>query len=83
MKVVIDEETLKDIADKTNGKYFRATDNASLKEIYREIDELEKSKIEVTEFRKRKEEFKPWVFAALIIFSVSYVLDKTWLRKAL
>ncbi len=83
MKVVIDEETLKDIANKTDGKYFRATDNASLKEIYKEIDELEKSKIEVTEFRKRKEEFKPWVLGALLIFSLSYVLDKTWLRKAL
>ena len=47
-KVAIDEKLLKNIADETGGKYFRATDNRSLENIYNEIDHLEKSKVEIT-----------------------------------
>ena len=50
VEVKIDEKTLQDIASLTEGKYFRATNNNSLKNIYKDIDELEKSKIEVTNF---------------------------------
>ena len=57
VEVKIDEKTLQDIAILTDGKYFRATNNNSLKEIYKDIDSLEKSKIEITEFHKRSEEF--------------------------
>ena len=53
VEVQIDEETLQNIATVTDGKYFRATNNSKLKEIYKDIDKLEKSKIEVTEFHKR------------------------------
>ena len=53
VEVKIDEKTLQDIATLTDGKYFRATNNNSLKEIYKDIDKLEKSKIEVTEFHKK------------------------------
>jgi Ca-activated chloride channel family protein len=65
--VKIDEELMKEVADMTNGKYFRATDKQSLKNIYRKIDQLEKSKIEVTSFRRRSEEFYPF---ALIAFGL-------------
>ncbi|MFH2094413.1 MAG: VWA domain-containing protein [Bacteroidota bacterium] len=57
MEVNIDEETLQDIADKTGGQYFRATDNQKLKDIYSEIDQLEKSRIDVTEHSKKEEQF--------------------------
>ncbi len=62
MEVKIDEELLQGIADITDGKYFRATDNQKLDEIYKEIDQLEKTRIEVREYTKRKEEY--WWFAA-------------------
>ncbi|RCK72875.1 MAG: BatA [Ignavibacteriae bacterium] len=61
--VQIDEELLQKISNMTNGKYFRATDNNKLKAIYNEIDRLEKSKIEVTEYRKKSEEFR---YAAIL-----------------
>jgi Ca-activated chloride channel family protein len=58
---------MQSIADITGGKYFRATDNKALENIYNEIDELERSKIEVKEFSKKQEEFKPFAIAALIL----------------
>lgn len=61
--VEIDEPILKQIAGDTGGKYFRATDNAKLRSIYAEIDKLEKSKIEYTDFTKRNDEY----FAILLI----------------
>lgn len=80
-KVSIDEVTLKKIAEQTNGKYFRATDNESLEDIYAQIDELEKTEIDVTEFRKRNERFYPWVLAAAIILLIEFVLQKTILKS--
>ena len=68
--VKIDEELLKQVAEKTNGKYFRATNKAKLEEIYQEIDKLEKSKIDVLEFRKKTEEFLPLALIALGLFLV-------------
>ena len=56
-EVKIDEGLLKQISDMTGGKYFRATDNKKLREIYQEIDRLEKSKIEINEYAKRQDEF--------------------------
>ena len=57
VEVQIDEETLQNIASVTNGQYFRATSNKALESIYREIDQLERSKIEVKEYHKKNEEF--------------------------
>lgn len=69
MEVEIDEKILKYIADYTGGKYFRATDNAKLKEIYQEIDKLEKSIIDVKEYSNRQEEyFKFGLLAGIFIF---------------
>ena len=81
VKVKIDEATLEKIADMTGGKYFRATDNASLQDIYKEIDELEKSKIEVIEYRKRGEEFLPWILAATILLFLEFALKNTLLKS--
>ena len=60
-----DEGTLRRIAEKTGGQYFRATDNASLKAIYQEIDQMEKTKIRVREFSKRSENFGFFLWIAI------------------
>lgn len=65
MEVQIDEDLLQKVAAMTDGRYFRATDNSSLEKVYNEIDQMEKSKIDVTEFRKKKEEFLPVAMLAL------------------
>lgn len=80
-KVTIDEVTLEKIATQTNGKHFRATDNESLEGIYSQIDELEKTEIDVKEFRKRNEQFYPWAMAAGIILLLEFLLQKTILRS--
>lgn len=81
MEVNINEELLTRIADMTDGKYFRATDNESLEAVYKEIDELERSKIDVTEYRKRKEEFLPFAIAALLLLACEVLLRQTVLRS--
>ena len=80
MEVKIDEDLLKGVADMTDGKYFRATSNKKLKAIYEEIDKMEKSKIDVTEFRKKKEEFLPLAFIALGLFVLEILLRNTVFR---
>jgi Ca-activated chloride channel homolog len=76
----IDEPLLMQIADMTDGKYFRATDNEKFIQIYKEIDELEKSKIDVTEFRRKYEEYLPLAIFALVLLMVEFLLRTTFLR---
>lgn len=78
--VEIDEEILKNIAQKTGGKYFRATDMNSLEEIYAEIDKMERSKIEKTTFRRNREEFHWFVMIALLSLLLYLVLANTVFR---
>ena len=80
MKVEIDEKLLTTIANSTGGKYYRATSNQKLDEIYAEIDKLERSKIEVTEFRRLHEEFYPLVALALALLLLEFLLRKTIFR---
>ena len=80
MKVEIDEKLLTTIANSSGGKYFRATSNQKLDEIYDEIDKLERSKIEVTEFRHLHEEFYPLVAWALALLLLEFILRKTVFR---
>jgi Ca-activated chloride channel homolog len=80
MEVEIDEEVLGNIAQMTGGQYFRATDNESLQQIYQEIDKLEKSKISVTEFSKRKEEYYVLAFSAALLLIGDVFLRTTILR---
>ena len=80
MKVEIDEKLLTQVANSTGGKYFRATSNQKLDEVYQEIDKLERSKIEVTEFRRLHEEFYPLVAWALALLLLEFLLRKTIFR---
>jgi Ca-activated chloride channel family protein len=79
--VKIDEPLLMEIARMTDGKYFRATNNAKLRAIYQEIDKMEKSKIDVTEFRKKKEEFLPLALLAFIILGLEVLLRYLYLKN--
>lgn len=81
IEVQIDEAVLKQIASETDGKYFRATNSSKLKEIYNEIDKLEKTKIDVTEFHNYTEEFYPWAIAAALILLVDIILRYTLFKK--
>ena len=81
MEVKIDEPLLQEIARATDGKYFRATNNAKLRAIYQEIDKLEKSKIDVTEFRKKKEEFVPLVLIAFALLGLEFLFRYLYLRN--
>ena len=80
MKVEIDEKLLNTIANQTGGKYYRANNNQKLDEVYQEIDKLERSKIEVTEFRRLHEEFYPLVAWALALLLIEFLLRKTIFR---
>ena len=80
-KVNIDEKLLNQIAIETGGKYFRAKDNESLKNIYTEIDKLEKSKIEVTALKRYSERFFPFAIAALAFLLTEMVLRFTVFKK--
>ena len=79
--VEIDEPALKQIAATTGGQYFRATDNASLKEIYSEIDQMEKTKISVQEFSKKQEEYKMWALIVFALLLVELLLRNTVLKS--
>jgi len=79
--VEIDENLLKQIAGITDGKYFRATDNRKLVQIYDEIDRLEKTRIEVTSYRNAKELFYGWAFSGLFLLLVDVGLTRTYLRR--
>ena len=80
-KVAIDEKLLTNIAFETGGRYFRARDNASLKNIYNEIDKLEKSKVQITTFHRFAEKFYPFVFAALFFLFLEVLLKFTVFKK--
>jgi Ca-activated chloride channel family protein len=80
MEVQIDEDILRQIAKETGGKYFRATDTNKLKQIYDEIDRMEKTVIEVTEFRKKGEEFLPLVLAGLLLLLAEGISRYTFLK---
>jgi Ca-activated chloride channel family protein len=79
--VEIDEKLLEQIADQTGGKYYRATDNKKLKAIYDEIDRLEKTKIEVTQFRRHKEEFYSAAMFAGLFLLLELIFSQTLFRK--
>lgn len=81
--VNIDEETLTAIADKTGGAYFRATNNDALKDIYAEIDQMEKTIIEETQYEKKYEEFLSIALVALGLLLAEYLLRKLILRSAI
>lgn len=80
-KVSIDEKLLTQIANETGGKYFRAKDNESLTAIYKEIDQMEKSKFEIKTFTHYTEKFLPFVIAAAAFVLLEWILRLTLFRK--
>lgn len=81
--VDVDEGTLTKIAGITGGKYFRATDNEKLRSIYEQIDQLEKAKIDVTQFHQKTERFLPFAIIALLLLLTEFTLKNTLLKGAL
>ncbi|MCM1028396.1 MAG: VWA domain-containing protein [Pseudoflavonifractor sp.] len=81
MPVVIDETTLKQIAATTGGKYFRATGNNVLAEIFKEIDSLEKTAIDVRNFTHTEDNFLPWALLAALILVIELICRSTILRS--
>lgn len=79
--VDIDEDILREVAQLTGGKYFRATDMASLKDIYKEIDELETSSIEEKGYAEYKELFPFFLVPAIILLLLEMILSNTVLRR--
>lgn len=79
--VEIDENILKEIANTTGGKYFRATNNTALANIYKEIDSMEKAKVEITSYRNASEMFYGWLGAGLLLILLEFTLSKTVFRK--
>lgn len=80
VKPEFDEETLKMIANTTGGQYFRATDNESLRTIYQEIDQMEKTKLHVQQFHKHIDNYQQFVLYALICLVIGILLRYTVLR---
>jgi Ca-activated chloride channel family protein len=81
MPVEIDEVILKDIASKTGGQYFRATDNNKLLQVYTEIDKLEKSRIDVRQFTRKEEKYLIPALIAFILISLELLLRNTIYRN--
>jgi Ca-activated chloride channel homolog len=81
VEVQIDESILQQISTATDGKYFRATDNSKLKAIYAEIDKMEKTKVQVTEFRRYTEEYLTFALWAAAFFILELLLRFTLLKS--
>ena len=76
-----DEKSLQNIASMTGGQYFRATDNNKLRSIYQEIDQMEKTKIDVREYNKKNEEFYIFAIVALLLLVAELLLRNTVLKR--
>ena len=81
VEMPLDEEILKEIADKTGGRYYRATNKDALIQIYDEIDQLEKSKIDVKQHKRVNEEYFLFVLAAGLIFLLEVLLRYAYLKN--
>lgn len=79
--VEIDEELLKEISSMTGGKYYRAVNDEALREIYAEINELETSKVQVTNYQTYEELFLMWVVLGLLCLGLEFVFDKVVLNR--
>jgi len=81
IQVEIDENLLKEIADITGGKYFRATDNQKLQEIYSEINKLEKSDVEEIKYYNQEEKYRFYILLAIIFLTTEIILKYTLFRS--
>lgn len=80
VEIPVDEELLQEIAIMTGGRYFWADNQQKLDEIYTEIDQLERTKIDVTEYTRKHDEFALFIFLALTLLVVEVLLRNTWLK---
>lgn len=81
MPVVIDESTLKNIADMTGGRYFRAVNNNVLAEVFDEIDKLEKTEMDVRHFSHTEDNYMMWAWIAFALLALELTLRHTLLRS--
>ena len=77
----IDEESLKEIAKKTGGQYFRVTNANTLSNVFKEIDKLEKTRMDVENYQRTEEAFMPWILAALVCYALALILRYTVFNK--
>lgn len=80
VEIPVDEELLKQIAAMSGGKYFYAENQQKLQDIYAEIDQMERTRIEVTEYSRKRDEYLPLVLLALSLLGIEILLRHTWLR---
>lgn len=80
-KDFVDEKPLQEIASMTDGKFYHATNSSQLYSIYKEIDTLEKSKIDIKRFSRRNEAFQLFAIFAVLLLMAEIILRQTWLRK--
>jgi Ca-activated chloride channel family protein len=79
MDVEIDDQLLTQIAEKTGGRYFRATNNEKLREIYNEIDKLEKTRLFSMEYQAEPDLYAPFALGALLLLAAELLLRFTFL----
>ncbi|MBR5865627.1 MAG: VWA domain-containing protein [Alistipes sp.] len=79
--VEIDEDLLREIASMTGGKYYRAVNDEALREIYAEINELETSKVQVTNYQTYEELFLVWALVGLLLLVAEFIFDKVVLNR--
>lgn len=77
----VDTKTLSEIASMADGNFYRATNTTELKKIYRDIDKLEKTKMEVKKFSKFYEAYQPFAICAILCLLMEILLRITWLRR--
>ena len=80
--VEIDEDLMRQMSDATNdGRYFRATNKKALEEIFNQIDEMEKSKIDVTQYAQTKDEYMPWLWLAVVALLLEALVKWGWMKS--
>jgi Ca-activated chloride channel homolog len=80
VEIPVDEDLLRQMADMTGGSYYWADSQGKLQEIYEEIDQLERTRIDVTEYTRKSDEYLPLVLLAFLLLGVEMVFKNTWLR---
>ena len=79
--VEIDEELLRKIANTTGGEYFRAVDNEALKQIYSQIDEMEKSEVQITHYTSYEELYLGWLLLGLLLLVAEFIVERIVLNR--
>jgi Ca-activated chloride channel family protein len=77
----VNDELLQKFASDTGGKYYRATREGALGEIFNDINKLETTKIDVNKFTRYSEKFSFWIWSAFVIYLLAWLLQMTWLRR--